>query len=174
MLLVHLPRQTCPPDISAMITADTGCCLRYWTPYCWDAAQQLVAVQKGAYTPETALQVLAGCSLVQSSIVRDRLWSPLQERVDKTEVQGHSDHRQVEDKHAFHTDLVYTQNNQEVIGGSWDRAERVLSCLGETGRVLDMKMIRSMAVDLLCGSEEVQGPFLSSFLRANIRRSSIT
>jgi hypothetical protein len=52
------------------------------------------------------------------------------------EAQEHSDHRQVEDKHAVHTDLVYRRSNQEVIRGSSDRVARVLACSRGTSWVL--------------------------------------
>jgi len=156
---------------SRRITVYMDCYSWYSTLYGWHEAQQ-VAAQMEAYTQETAPQVPAGCLPVQASLATGRLWSPLQV-VDMMEVQEHSDHRQVEDKHAFHTDLDCRLSNQEVIGGSWDRVERVLSCSRGTSRVLDLKIICGVVVDLLCGIEEVQGLFLSSFLRANIPRSSI-
>lgn len=56
------------------------------------------------------------------------------------EAQEHSDHRQVEDKHAFHTGLVCRRSIQEATGGSWDRVEHVLSCSGETSWVSDLNM----------------------------------
>ncbi len=58
-----------------------------------------------------------------------------------TEAQERSDHRQVEDKHAFRTDLAYKPSNLGVTGGSWDHAERVLYCSTGTSWLLDSKMI---------------------------------
>lgn len=55
-----------------------------------------------------------------------------------TEAQEHSDHIQVEDKRAFHTDLACRRSNQELDRGSWDRVELVPFCSEGTDLTLDM------------------------------------
>jgi hypothetical protein len=90
-----------------------------------------------------------------------------------TEVQEHSDHIQVEDKRAFHTDLACRRCNLEWDRGSWDRVELVPFYSGGTESTLDMLRLDEV-VDLPYGTEEAQGLFLSSFLRANIPILSIT
>jgi hypothetical protein len=100
--------------------------------------QLRVAGLEAVYTPETALQALAGCSCVQLSLVMGRLYSHRQ-AADMMEAQEHSGHRPAEDTHAFRTDLVCRQNKLEVDRGIWDRIELGLFCSGETGLMLDME-----------------------------------